>query len=87
MNELTQEQQDAIDRFMAACKEIYDAVKIFAEKIIEAIKPIVEWFIKTVGPICKNLPYYKKYNMIYMRTKSKRIKKKQISLMRKKWLI
>ena len=87
MNELTQEQQDAIAKFTAACQDMYDAVKIFVEKIMEAIKPIFEWLIKTLGPICKNLPYYTKHSMIYYRTKSKRIRKKQISLMRKKGFI
>jgi len=77
MNELTQEQQDTIDRCIESFKKL-------AEQIIEAFKPIVEWFIKTFGPICRNIQYYKKYNMIYMRTKSKRIRKKQINLMRKK---
>jgi len=37
MNELTQEQQDAIDRFMATCQELYNSTK----KIIEAIVMIV----------------------------------------------
>jgi len=77
MDELTKEQQDAIQAITEAFNEIYEAVK----KIVEEIFKIVKEYI----PIMQML--HTKHMMIYNRTKSKRIRKKQISLMRKKGFV
>lgn len=73
MDKLTQEQINEITQMF---KRVFNEIK----KIIE---PVVKWFLEFIGPILRQIYYYKKYNRIYIQTKSGRIKKKQMTLLRK----
>jgi hypothetical protein len=77
MNELTQEQRDAIQAMAEAFNKIYEAAK----KLIEELIFIAKQYIPLINML------YSKHMMIYNRTKSKRIRKKQLSMLGKKVLI
>ena len=74
--EITQEEKEKI---FNAFKEICNVFEKIYNEIKRIIEPIIKWLVE----LMKNVNKYKKCNAIYTRTKSKRIRKKQIMLLRK----
>lgn len=77
--ELTEEQKQELSK---AISSLVNAFKEVINAVYKVMKPLINWLVDMAKEVIK----YKKYNMIYMRTKSKRIRKKQVTLIRKKVL-